>query len=387
MTVGDFPIHGTCDPAFSSVREAFSANFAEGLEVGACCAVFVDGAKVVDLWGGYTDETFSDEWKRDTIVNLMSVAKGVASLCIHRLVSQGRLQLDEPIARYWPEFAQNGKKGVLVRHALDHRAGIPIIEDPLWPGAVYNWNAMIRALEAQAPIFPVGEQPAYHTVTMSFLLGELVRRVTGDTLGAYFRREIAEPLDLDYWLGLPDSEHGRCARFIAWTGYNNRTNETDGPPDLLVKAWQQFDPANDDGYNSAQFRSAQIPCVSGHGNAPAIAKLYEGLALGGTFGGYQIIPTNALARATELQWQDMEPVLTHDYRMGLGFTLNSKDAYMGPNSEAFGHVGAGGSTGFADPVARLGFAYGMNRMYPTRDNGPRARRLIEATYASLGTSA
>ncbi|MCR4265023.1 serine hydrolase [Nitratireductor sp. ZSWI3] len=387
MKAAGLPIHGTCDPAFSSVRDAFAANFEEGMEVGACCAVFVEGRKVVDLWGGYTDETSSVEWSRDTIVNLMSVAKGVASLSIHRLVSQGKLELDEPIARYWPEFAKNGKDRILVRHALDHRAGIPIIEDPLWSGAVYDWDAMIRALEAQTPIFPVGQQPAYHTVTMSFLLGELVRRVTGDSLGSYFKREIAEPLELDYWLGLPESEHSRCARFIPWTGYNNRTGNGDGPPELLIKAWQQFDPANDDGYNSAQFRSAQIPGVSGHGNARAIAKLYAGLALGGTLDGHQIIPQDALMRATELQWEDEEPVLTHDYRMGLGFTLNSKDAYMGPNAEAFGHVGAGGSTGFADPVAHVGFSYGMNRMYPTRDNGPRARRLIEATYASLEGSA
>jgi CubicO group peptidase (beta-lactamase class C family) len=383
VAVPEFPIHGKCDPAFSMVRDAFADNFEAGMEVGASCAVYVGGQKVVDLWGGFTDESHSTEWQQDTIVNLMSVAKGVASLCLHRLAAQGRLDLDRPIADYWPEFAQNGKGSILVRHALDHRAGIPIIEDPLWPGAVYDWSAMIRALESQAPIFPVGQQPAYHTVTMSFLVGELARRVTGNTLGAYFKREIADPLELDYWLGLPPSEHGRCARFIAWSGYNNKTNETDAPPELLVKAWQQFDPAHDDGYNSAQFRSAQIPGVSGHGNARAVAKLYAALSLGGTVDGYEVIPSEALARATELQWEDVEPVLTHNYRMGLGFTLNSEDAYMGPNAQAFGHVGAGGSTGFADPAARLGFSYGMNRMFPTRDNGPRARRLIEATYASL----
>lgn len=383
MADRDFPIHGTWDPAFSKVRDAFAENFEAGMEVGASCAVFVGGQKVVDLWGGFIDESHCTEWQRDTIVNLMSVAKGVASLCIHRLATQGRLDLDRPIADYWPEFGRRGKAGILVRHALDHRAGIPIIDDPLWPGAVYDWGAMIRALEAQAPIFPVGQQPAYHTVTMSFLLGELVRRVTGNSLGAYFRREIGEPLQLDYWLGLPPGEHGRCARFIAWSGYNNKTDDADAPPELLLKAWQQFDPANDDGYNSAQFRSAQIPGVSGHGNARAVAKLYAALSVGGTLDGYEVISPEALARATELQWEDVEPVLTHNYRMGLGFTLNSKDAYMGPNARAFGHVGAGGSTGFADPVARLGFSYGMNRMYPTRDNGPRARRLIEATYASL----
>jgi CubicO group peptidase (beta-lactamase class C family) len=170
---------------------------------------------------------------------------------------------------------------------------------------------------------------------------------------------------------------------MAWTGYNTKTNEADAPPDLLIKAWQQFDPKKDDNYNSRQFREADLPAVNGHGNARAIAKLYAGLALGGSLDGFQIIKPEALKRAVELQWFETEPVLTHNYRMGMGFTLNSPDAYMGPNLEAFGHVGAGGSTGFADPKVKLGFSYGMNRMYPTRDNGPRARRLIEATYRSL----
>lgn len=379
-------VQGWTEPRFAGVRDAFAENFRQGLEVGASCCVYASGAKVVDLWGGHLDERKSAPWTEHTIVNMMSVAKGVASLCVHRLADRGRIDLDAPVAFYWPDFARHGKDGILVRHVLDHTAGIPVVEDPLWPGAVYDWDAMIHALEDQKPIFPPGAQPAYHTVTMSFLLGELVRRVAGVPLGTYFAREIAEPLGLDYWLGLPASEHGRCARFIAWTGYNTPTEGEDGPPELLIKAWQQFDPVNDDGYNSARFREASIPGVSGHGNARAIAKLYAALSLGGTLDGVEVISEPSLRRAVQIQWDDVEPVLTHAYRMGLGFTLNSKDAFMGPNADAFGHVGAGGSTGFADPVSRLGFSYGMNRMYPTRDNGPRARRLIAATYAALEAS-
>jgi CubicO group peptidase (beta-lactamase class C family) len=375
--------NGAYEPGFEAVVDAFEENFRQGLEVGASCCIYVEGKPVVDIWGGHLDETRTAPWQRDTVVNLMSIAKGVASLCIHRMAEQGRIDLDAPVSRYWPEFAQNGKGDVLVRHCLDHRAGIPIVEDPMWRGAVYDRAAMIAAIERQRPIFPAGQQPAYHTIVMSFLLGELSRRVTGKPLPAYFRDEIGGPLKMDYWLGLPASEEHRCARFVAWTGYNTKTNEADAPPDLLIKAWQQFDPAHDDNYNSRQFRQAELPAVNGHGNARAIATLYAGLAAGGEIGGVKIIGKDALARAVTLQWFDVEPVLTHNYRMGLGFTLNSPDAYMGPNLEAFGHVGAGGSTGFADPVANLGFSYGMNRMYPTRDNGPRARRLIEAAYACI----
>lgn len=381
-----WPIDGTCSPGFENVRTAFAENFDAGIECGASCAVWHRGVKVVDLWGGYTDEAHQQAWQRDTIVNMMSVAKGIAALCVHRLAGEGRIDLDANVTAYWPEFGQGGKEAVLVRHTLDHRAGVPIVEDPLWPGAVYDWEAMIAAIEKQPAIWPAGTQPAYHTITMSFLLGELVRRVTGGTLGEYFDTQIRGPLDLDYWLGLPAGDHARCARFLKWGGYNSKTGEADAPPDMLVKAWQQFDPAQDDGYNSTQFRNAQLPAVSGHGNARAIAKLYGALSLGGEMDGVRVIDGAALARATEMQWEDTEPVLTHNYRMGLGFTLNSPDAFMGPNAAAFGHVGAGGSTGFADPVDGIGVSYAMNKMYPSRDNGPRARRLITAVYDALGAA-
>ncbi len=334
MTVppGGTMVCGSCDPAFARVQDAFEANFAEGFEIGAACTVYVEGRRVVDLWGGHTDETGAWAWQRNTIVNLMSVAKGVAALCVHRLAGQGLIDLEAPLARYWPEFAQNGKSATLVRHALDHRAGIPVVDDPLWPGAVYNWAAMISAIERQAPLFEPGTKPAYHTITMSFLTGELVRRVTGTTLGQYFHEQIATPLGVDYWLGLPAAQHTRCARFLKWDGYNANTGEADAPPDLLVKAWQQFDPAHDDGYNSARFRSAELPAVSGHGDARAIARLYAALAQGGTLDGADVIDPGALQRAVSLQWFEVEPVLTHHYRMGIGFTLNSPDVSIGVES-------------------------------------------------------
>lgn len=372
-------VEGTCDPRFGVVRDAFAANFLRGEELGASVAVVIDGALVVDLWGGQTDPSHALPWQQDTIVNMMSVAKGVAAVVVHMAAARGLLDLDAPVARYWPEFAAAGKHSVLVRHILDHTAGLEVLDDPLWPGAAYDWNAMIDALERQAPLHAPGSFPAYHTVTMSFLVGELIRRVTGKSYGRVLREWVTGPLGLDYHVGLSRPHHSRCARFVKWAGYNEAGKGDDGPSPLLVRAWAQFDPAADDDWNSAQFRLAEIPGVNGHGNARAVATLYGRLAQRG--GG--LLPGENLARATGLQWFAVEPVLAHHYRMGMGFTLNSPDAFMGPNPDAFGHVGAGGSTGLCDPAAGIGFAYAMNLMRPNRDNGPRARRLLEALYDCL----
>lgn len=384
MAGNGYSISGWCDPAFNRVREAFAENFDQGLEVGASTALVTNGRVVADLWGGFTDEIRTNRWSYSTIVNMMSVAKGVAALAVHMLVDRNLLDLDAPVAKYWPEFAKNGKDGVLVRHVLDHRAGVPIVSKKMPAGSVYRWDVMIEALEDEPLMFEPGTQPAYHTVTMSFLIGELIRRVTAKSYGQFLEEEIAGPLGLDYHVGLPVEEHWRCARFLPWTGYN-ASDESEGTPptELLIKAWAQFDPENDDGYNSPQFRQAQIPGVNGHGNARSVARLYGVLALGGACGGVSLLNKRAIKTAVECQWVDVEPVLTHDYRMGLGFTLNSPDAYMGPNENAFGHVGAGGSTGMCDPDAGIGFAYGMNMMHPHRDNGPRARRIIDAAYECI----
>ncbi len=372
-------IDGHCDQRFASVREVFADNFARGEEVGASCCVVLGSVKVVDLWGGVTAPGASAPWERDTIVNMMSVAKGVSALVVHIAADRGLLDLDSPVARYWPEFTGGGKEAVLVAHVLDHTAGLEVLDDPLWPGAAYDWNAMTGALERQAVRSLPGTTPGYHTVTMSFLIGELIRRVTGKSYGRVLQDWVCGPLGLDYHVGLSLPHHARCARFVKWAGYNQSGHGSDGPPPLLVQAWAQFDPERDDDWNSEQFRLAEIPGVNGHGNARSIATLYGVLSQGGG----QLVSADALRRATALRWFALEPVLTHHYRMGLGFTLNSPDAYMGPSQAAFGHVGAGGSTGYADPEAGYGFAYAMNLMRTNRDNGPRARRLIEALHSCL----
>ena len=369
-------IQGKVDPAFAAVADAFRANFDDGLEVGAGCSIAIEGRLVVDVWGGQIDQPpGSPSWQPDTLVNLMSVAKGFAALVVHLLHERGVLDLDAPVSKYWPEFAQQDKDGVLVRHLLAHTAGLEVLSEPLWPGAVYDWSAMTAALERQAPLHEPGTTPAYHTVTMSFLVGELVRRACGRSYGHVLRDLVTGPLDADYHIGLAEADLGRCAHFIRWPGYNMRGHGDDGPSSLLVQAWAQFDP--DDDWNGRAFRQSEIPGINGHGTSRAVATIYGALAAGG------LLSSEAMERATQVQWEATEPVLSHNYRMGLGFTLNSPDAYMGPNPRAFGHVGAGGATGLCDPDLSIGFAYGMNRMHPSRDNGPRARRLLDALYSCL----
>ncbi len=372
-------VEGYVAAGFEPVRDAFAQNFELGLEQGAASSVVLDGRVVVDLWAGTTGAATAATWQRHTIVNLMSVSKGVAALLVHALCDQGRIDLDARVADYWPAFASGGKADVLVRHVLDHTAGLEVLTDPLRPGAVYDWAEMIRAIEEQELLHEPGSTPAYHTVTMSFLVGELVRRVTGTSYSRALLDHVTGPAGADFHVGLAATDLARCARFVRWAGYNARGHGDDGPSDLLVQAWAQFDPAHDDDFNSTQFRTAEIPGVNGHGNARAVAAIYAA-ALDG-----RLLSASALDAATQLQWFSTEPVLSHHYRMGLGLTLNSPDAYMGPHEEAFGHVGAGGSTGFADPVAGVAFAYGMNLMHPSRDNGPRARRIIDALYGCLGT--
>lgn len=374
-------VHGRCDARFARVREAFERNFAEDGEVGAAVAVMLDGRMVVDLWGGHRDAARTRPWESDTIVCMMSVAKAVSALCVHRLVEQGRLDLDAPVARDWPEFAAGGKAEIPLRWVLCHLAGIPVA-DAAPRGAMYDWGVMTRAIAAQTPLWPPGSTRCYHSATQGFILGELVRRVTGMSLGAYLRREIAGPLGLDYAIGLDDAGISRSATMIPASGTIFDAAQRGDRSTLLGRAWYPL--ADGEDFNSDAWRRSEIPSANGHGNARAIARLYGALALGGTLDGVRVIGAEALARATTEQWRGQSISSKLEFRTALGFFLSCPpDRPMGPNPRTFGHSGAGGAQGFADPDARLGFAYAPNRMHAGIDIGVRATRLIETTFACL----
>lgn len=378
----EYPIHGFCEPRFAAVLERFTANFSEGEEVGACVAVLHQGRPVVDLWGGFADRACRNAWQRDTLVNMMSVSKVASAVCIHMLIERGVLQLDAPVARYWPEFAQAGKERLPLRYVLDHRSGLAMVTERK-AGAITDWKWMTEALARQAPAWPPGEVAAYHGLTQGFLLGEIIRRVTGRTLGTFFRGEVAGPLALDYQIGLRPEEEARCAEFIPDALIKGfRTAHLPDPlgPGPLV--WAQL--ADDEDFNSPGWRRAEIPSANGHGSARAVARLYAALVNGGELDGVQIMRPESVARMTAEQHNLVEVIRGRAYHQASGVLLNTPPYVdMGPNARAFGHHGAGGAIGLGDPDARIAFGYGTNRMHADPTNGPRAGGLIKATFASL----
>jgi CubicO group peptidase (beta-lactamase class C family) len=374
------------------VRDAFAEGFRSRNEVGAALAVTVDGVPVVDVWGGHADQTRTRPWERDTIVNVYSTTKGVVATCAHQLVEQGRLDLDAPVASYWPEFAAGGKGRIPVRWLLSHRAGLAAARPVLPPEALYDWDAMTCALAAQEPWWDPGTRHGYHAVTFGWLVGEVIRRITGKSVGTYVRETIARPLGLDFHVGLPVAEHGRVGEMSMIPPPDSEVPGSDlgnvimsDPQGLAAMAFLN-PPSLALGPNTPEWRNAEIPGANGHGTARALARLYGALACGGDVDGVHVLDAASIARCHAEQSAGPDLVLGLSTRFGHGFMLSQPgvpQATFGPNPRAFGHPGAGGSVGFADPDARVGFGYVMNRMGPHILLDPRATSLIDAVYDCL----
>jgi CubicO group peptidase (beta-lactamase class C family) len=375
-----FPIDGQCDERFSRVLDAFAANFSDGQEAGACVAVTLNGKPVVDLWGGYTDRARRKPWVRDTIVNMMSVSKAVAGMCVHRVIEDGRLDAEAPVAKVWPEFAAAGKEKLPLKYVLDHRAGLPFLEETLPRGAAYDPPKMAASLARMTPIAPPGSEMAYHVLSQGYLLGEIVRRATGQSLGKYFAEHFARPLGLDYYIGLPRSEFARCAEFQV-PADSSLQQGLDNPESPAGRFWAQL--AKGEDFNSDAWRSAEIPSANGHGNARAIARLFGTLACGGEVDGVRVMSRAAIDRMTTEQHNMVERFLKRHYHQASGVILNSPPvSWMGPSARAFGHHGAGGAIGFGDPDNKIGFSYAVN-LFHSEPGIPTRARLVEAVFASL----
>lgn len=277
---GSYPIAGTAQGRFDRVVEAFCEHFRAGAELGASACVMIGGEVVVDLWGGYADLDRTRPWKRDTICNVMSVSKGFTATCLHVLVDRGIVDLDAPVATYWPEFAANGKADLPVRWLTDQRAGLPVLAEDLSPGAIFDWEAMTSALARQAPIVEPGRVAAYHIRTSGFLIGEVIRRATGVGIAEFLRREIAEPFDIDFHFGMDDEKIARTADFEAAREGTLLDASTYDRDSLIARAGRQM-PARLD-YNGEAYRRAVIPSSNGHGNGRSVARLYSILANGGS---------------------------------------------------------------------------------------------------------
>ena len=380
-------VQGECAPRFGRVRDAFARNFANG-EVGAALAVTVDGEPVVDLWGGYADAARTRPWERDTIVNVYSTTKGMTAICANRLIEDGRLDLDAPVATYWPEFAQAEKETLPVCYLLTHQAGLAAISTPVPSHSRYDWTFMTSALAAQRPWWEPGTQHGYHALTFGYLVGEVVRRVDGRTLGTYFRDEIAAPLGVDFHIGLDARDDARCADMITAPppppgAPNLFAAITAQPESMIAKVFgnPRLDTAE---VNTRAWRAAEIPAANGHGGARGLARVYGALACGGDIDGVHVLSPQAIERANTEHAFGPDAVLAPlQTRFGLGFFLTQPMIPFGPNPRAFGHPGAGGSLAFADPDARLGFAYVMNQMQMGLAGDARGFGLIYEVYNAL----
>ncbi len=392
MSTPHTPIHGDCDPAFQAVADAFAANFEAGAETGASVCVSVEGRTVVDLWGGWADEARTRPWERDTLVNVWSSTKGVAATAGHVLASRGLLDFEAPVAQYWPEFAQAGKDAMPVKYLFSHQAGLVDIEDEKTPGISRDWEAICAALAASHPLWEPGTANGYHAVTYGWLVGEVIRRAAGaPSFSAVLRETVTGPLGADFWVGLPASEHHRVAEIhreaVPAPAPGATPAASPAPESPRARAMLLAGPVYAGAPNSPEWREAEMPGINGHGNARSLARVYTPLANGGEVDGVRLMSAADVERAAALQVASQDLVIAGLTRRTLGYMLPFEELGDVRPPSAFGHGGAGGSQGFADPVHRVAFGYAMNRMSTAGGVSgamdPRGQRLAKAVYASL----
>jgi CubicO group peptidase (beta-lactamase class C family) len=371
-------IQGICEPEFGPVKAAFEGNFKESGEVGARVAVIRDGETMVDLCGGHTTEARDVGWGPDTLVCCMSVAKGVTALATHLLADRGLLEYDAPVARYWPEFAQNGKENLTVRQALSHRTSLGIIE-AAEPGDILNWDAFTKKIAAQAPNWEPNTNETYHSVTFGFIVGEIVRRIDGRPIQQFIAEELAGPLGADYIIGCTDEDLARVVSQI----FNSENDLMSG--DLInEKTLPLFSslPADPLFMGSPEFLKAVIPSASGVSNALGIAKLFAPVACGGEYNGQKLFKPETIKAMSEEQWHHQDYLFGNDFRVALGLLLNIPFNYFGREGNV-GSAGAGGYTVFADPENRISFGYTPNRFTTGAGMGLESQRLVDALYSCL----
>lgn len=378
---GDLPtVNGQVIPAFEACRIAFAQNFANGHEVGASFAVIKDGETVVNLWGGHADAARTKPWAQDTIVNTYSSTKTMTALCALVLADRSELSFDDPVSKYWPEFAANGKADVKVAHFMAHSAGLPVWDETITVDDLYDWEKATSLLGAQAPWWEAGSASGYHALTQGYLTGEVVRRITGQSLGTFFKQEIAEPLEAEFHIGTPEEADDRVAPLLLWTG--DTPQRALGPHGAKVFTNPSRTPNGRELSNSADWRRAEIPAANGHGSALGMARAQSVMAQGGEANGKRILSEEGTRVALQEQIAGTDLVLGVDLRHGMGYGLQIGPTPM-PNDQVIFWSGRGGSRVIVDLKNRLTICYAMNQMLPQALGFQRTAPLIEAVYKSL----
>ncbi len=391
-------VNGFCAPGFERVAEEFIKNFNERKECGANVCLTHEGETKVDLWGGVADPESGKAWEEDTLSIVFSSTKGLTALVAHMLIDQGKMSLDQPVAEIWPEFAKNGKEAATVRQMMNHTVGLPVIRDEVPQGLFFDWDATCQTLADMEPYWTPGSNQGYHAITFGWVVGELMRRVTGKSVGALIQENLSQPLGIDLWCGLPEAEEGRVAPMQMW-----QLGAGEAPGALALAAFgdPQSIPGkflfNDGGFaaniNTREAHAAQIPAANGITNGRGMAGAYKPFANGGKAGGKTFISEDQIAKMGEVSAATgRDETLLVRTRFGLGFmmSMDNRGAAEGLQDSvimgrhAFGHVGAGGSIGFADPDAALSFGYNMNQMGLSILLNERGQSLIDATYQCLG---
>ncbi len=376
-------VGGSVEAGFEPVRKAFAGNFERSGEVGAACCVYVHGKRVVDLWGGVTTPGGAQPYTADTLQLVASTSKGVVAMAAHILAQEGKLDFDVPVTDYWPEFAAEGKGHIPVRWLFSHRAGLSAVDRPLTLEEVYAWEPVVRALEAQRPLWEPGTAHGYHVGTYGWLAGEVIRRISGQSVGRFIDERIARPLGLEFWIGLPRELNPRVAPMIP-------SPPPSGPPDVFTA--RLLDPTSllhrafvnpmilPGTFNEPAFLAAEIPAANGVGTARSLARLYA--ACIGEIDGVRLLEPGTLEKATLVQSAGEDLVLGYETRYATGFQLSFPFRPMAGEG-SFGHYGMGGSVAFAHPGMGISFAYVMNQMQPSGGVDPRPHAIVEALKACV----
>ena len=373
-------IHGECDPQFSKVKETFEKLYQEDREIGSCFAVYKDGNPLVNLWGGFQDKDKTKPWQKDNLVTVYSTTKGVAAFCIALAMEKGLLKYEEKVSTYWPEFASNGKEDITIGMLMSHQAGICSpetrnVED------YYNQSLMAEKLAGMTPIWEPGTASGYHSMTFGWLTSELILRVTGKSLGTFFREEVGDQHEIDFFIGLPESEDHRVAELVPFDIVRSENSEQQQVELTDAQKSQRNSAGTLDIQNTKAWRQAEIPSANGQGNAGGLAKLYSLIVPEDN--SLKLLKDDTVNQMTTMQIEGRDLVLAVQVRWGVGFILNKHKIIYGPIEGAFGHSGYGGSCAFGDPENKIGVSYVMNRMLDNFNADGRSIELINATYECL----